>query len=195
MENILYITSDFKYQKSVKKFNSSVNKYKKIIIESSMNSGNAFFLNSLKCIGEVIVAFGEKEAMLAISQHRYSIIVFDLKIFFSAININFLERVDKICKKKILFIGFDGNFSKVLNITSLCEIISFNSIYVSNLLSDLSNYNLPSKLNDIIKPTYLGLGYLDISYDNKNKIFQNLPKLNEEKLKFDLFFFWLTGPF
>lgn len=82
MENILYITSDFKYQKSVKKFNSSVNKYKKIIIESSMNSGNAFFLNSLKCIGDVIVAFGEKEAMIAISQHRYSIIVFDLKMFF-----------------------------------------------------------------------------------------------------------------
>lgn len=29
---------------------------------------------------------------------------------------------------------------------------------------------------------------MDISYDNKNKIFQNLPKSNDEKLNFDLFF-------
>tara|TARA_A100001015_G_scaffold310624_1_gene412379 strand:- start:2479 stop:3192 length:714 start_codon:yes stop_codon:yes gene_type:complete len=81
----------------------------------------------------------------------------------------------------------DGNFTKLFDIKKLLNLINIDSIYCSNLLSDKRKYFLPNDILQILHPTYIGLGYLNIKFDHNKKIFIDLPNLTDDFI-YDLFF-------
>ena len=195
MQNTLFITSDFKYQGSMSKIKESQNKFIQMVNNSSMNSGNAFFINSLKTIGNLSVVFGEENAIKLISDHKFEIIGIELKLFFSEVKLKFLDLLKSSGAKLILYISFDGNFAKRFNINKINDYLNLDAIFVTNLLKELNEYNLDSKIKNKIHSSFLGLGYLGIQYDTASKSFINLPfsDHNYEK-KYDVFFAGSTTP-
>lgn len=189
MENILFITSNFKYQGSLSKIQQSQNKFIDMVNNSSMNSGNAFFVNSLKTIGNLSIVFGEENAIKLIQEYKFSIIAIDLKVFFSEVKIKFLDLINLNGAKIILYISSDGNFSKSINVNKINNILEIDAIFVTNLLKDLNEYNLEAQILNKMHQSFLGLGYSGIKYDVATNKFLNVPStnINYEK-KYDVFF-------
>lgn len=189
MQNILFITSDFKYQGSLSKIKQSQNKFIQMVNNSSMDSGNSFFINSLKTIGNLSVVFGEENAIKLISEHKFAIIGIDLKLFFSEVKLKTIDLLNSSGAKIILYISSDGNFSKSFNISKINDYLKLDAIFVTNLLKDLNEYKLDSKVKNKMYSSFLGLGYLGIKYDVVSNNFRNLPFTdNKHEKKYDVFF-------
>lgn len=189
MENILFITSDFKYQGNTSKIKQSQEKFINMISKSSMNTGNAFFINSLKTIGNVSILFGVQHLLEIIKNHKFSIIVIDIKLFLSVVEGEIIDALNSVKSKKILFISNDGNFSLAYNVKKIDQILNISAIFVTNLLKDLNHYNLPPHIIAKMHLSYLGLGFLNIKYDLERKIFINIPIFdNLPQKKYDCFF-------
>jgi len=189
MQNILFITSDFKYQGSLSKIKQSQNKFIQMVSNSSMDSGNAFFINSLKTIGNLSVVFGEENAIKLISEHKFTIIGIDLKLFFSEVKLKTIDLLNSSGAKIILYISSDGNFSERFNISKINDCLKLDAIFVTNLLKDLNEYNLDSKVKNKMYSSFLGLGYLGIKYDTLSNKFINLPLFDDKhEKKYDVFF-------
>ncbi len=189
MEKILFIASDFKYKGSLSKIKQSQNKFIQMVNNSSMDSGNAFFINSLKTIGNLSVVFGEENAIKLISEHRFAIIGIDLKLFLSEVKSKSLDLLNSSGAKIILYISFDGNFSRSFNVSKINDYLNIDAIFVTNLLKDLNEYNLDSNIEKKMHSSFLGLGYLGVRYDTVSNKFMNLPLSdNKHEKKYDVFF-------
>jgi len=196
LKNILFISRDFLHKGNLKQAELYQQEHINIINNSWMNTGNGFFYNSLKTIGKLSISFGIINTVNLLKKSRFDLLVFELKFFiYSKPSEEFIKFIKELNYPIILLLGYDGNFSKVINLNKLDEIINFKIICIPNLLKNIETYNLSKKIVSKILVTHYGLGNQDLVYDlKKKKINNDISENIITNKKYDIFFAGSTAP-
>lgn len=150
------------------------------------NHSYGFFILSLKCIGNVEIAMGLEEGNKLLDKN-YDMIFLDIKSLIFDPREHFLNFCNNIKNQPVsLCVNTDNLFSKTLDFNRT-QIPNLRLIYVVNLLKDYNRYQLPNDLRDKLRPTYYGLGLLDIKYDFNVHQFSQPENINYRKDN-DIFF-------
>jgi len=185
MKNFLFIYRSFKHKPyfAPKVVESINNNY--------CNYDFGFLYLSLKCISNVDFVLGI-ENLENYLEKKYDSVFIDYK------SIAHLGRDDLIfLRKKIktsicLFVGNDPQVMCDENFGKILDLLDIKLIYHLTLLKDYGVYKLSPNNLDKLRPSFHGLGHLDIKYDLNNYSFESFTLQSKTN---DIFFAGTIHPY
>jgi hypothetical protein len=184
MKNFLFIYRPFKHKPYLAhKILESVN-------NNYCNLDFSFLLLSLKCIGNVDFILGI-ENLQNYLEKKYDAIFIDYKLIaYLGDDLFFLKK--KIKTSICLFIGNDQQVMCDENFEKILDLLDVKLIYHLTLLKDYGVYKLSPNNLDKLRPSFHGLGYLDIKYDLNNYSFKSFTLQSKTN---DIFFAGTIHPY